>query len=845
MWRANIRAVCNTPSTSAGLTNQYSYDSFGNVTQMLVLGNLTGEGVLNQTATNSATYTTNNLPSVLTDPVGNGMQYTYDSADPFKVDVSVRTSAGTPVATNNYFYTNVSQLSAIGTTNFAYGLLWRETVAGATNDSAYNGRGFKTQQIQYPATTDNPGDADPEVITLFSYNERGQCYQQQVVGGATVQMDYDPMGRMTSRQVFDQNNNNVSSEYFYFNSNGELEWYAGPHSNPNDYTYYIYDGAGREIQQIQWRSQGMLNGGGVQAPAGNALYATTFNTFDGFGNHTSSMDARGVLTTNFFDALGRVSQTEVFETNGSLLTSADFAYEPGDKVMFNTNALGGVTQTLYTQTGQPYFRQTPDLATNGWTYYLDGRPKRQYLANGSYWQTTYDDVNLFVTRTFYTAPGAALATNVAGFDRRGNQILKTDEAGNSFTSSYDGLNRVKSTARAGHCLFRSSRRAGRKSDRRPANKIIFYDAAGLAATNVNALGEKTITLFDVLGRVIDTEIHDAANNLVRITTTAYSPDHQSETVTQGSGSSAIVKTIYTDIAGKPVLYHLLSLSRHGRSFLDTYDLVRTLSPKRTTRHPVESCQQWTAANFALDGLNRVTSKTDRDGAVTTYAYDSAGNLTNQVMPGNTPVWCASYNSALQRQFDYDAGSGGGVTRSNYYTYNSTTGLLQTSTDGRGVTCTHTYDAFLRPITNAYSGSLPEQNLTDSWAYDPRGLVTNISESFASTNTGPSSSVIRTFDAYGQLQSDNVSAGNFQLPSGDEPRFRRKAGGSRFRRFRLQLLMAGGRSIGIIQRRLIHLRRRGAGFDAGVLPNGKFHHPTRRHRKATGGEHHRQWPISPQ
>ncbi len=130
------------------------------------------------------------------------------------------------------------------------------------------------------------------------------------------------------------------------------------------------------------------------------------------------------------------------------------------------------------------------------------------------------------------------------------------------------------------------------------------------------------------------------------------------------------------------------------------------------------------------------------------------------MPGGTPSWCASYNSALQRQFDYDAGSGGGVTRSNHYTYNSTTGLIQTSTDGRGVTCTHTYDAFLRPITNAYSGSLAEQNLTTSWGYDPRGLVTNISESFASTNTGPSSSVARTYDANGQLQGDTVSAGNF-------------------------------------------------------------------------------------
>ncbi len=366
----------------------------------------------------------------------------------------------------------------------------------------------------------------------------------------------------------------------------------------------------------------------MQAAAGNALYATTFNTFDSFGNHTSTTDARGVVTTNFFDALGRVVQTEVFETNGSLLTSAGFAYEPGGQVALNTNALGSWTQTFYTQTGQPYYRQTPDGATNGWTYDLNGRPKRQYLANGSYWQTTYDDVNLLVTRNFYTATGAALATNVAGFDRRGNQTLKTDEAGNSFTSSYDGLNRVKSTAGPVIVFSAPPGAPGASPITARQTNIIFYDAAELATTNMNALGEKTVTLFDVLGRVIDTEIHDAANNLVRITTTAYSPDHQSETVTQGSGSSAIVKTIYTDIAGKPVLTISQPSPGLEEFVLDTYDLVENLVSETHNTASGGVVTTWTVANFAVDGLNRVTSKTNRDGAVTTYAYDSAGNLTN-------------------------------------------------------------------------------------------------------------------------------------------------------------------------------------------------------------------------
>ena len=125
---------------------------------------------------------------------------------------------------------------------------------------------------------------------------------------------------------------------------------------------------------------------------------------------------------------------------------------------------------------------------------------------------------------------------------------------------------------------------------------------------MNALGEKTITLFDVLGRVIDTEIHNAANNLVRITTTAYSPDHQSEAVTQGSGSSAIVKTIYTDNAGKPVLTISYPSPGTEEFTFDTYDLVENLVSETHNTASGGVVTTWTAANFAIDGLNRVTSE---------------------------------------------------------------------------------------------------------------------------------------------------------------------------------------------------------------------------------------------
>ena len=128
-----------------GLTNQFYYDTFGNVTQMVTLGDITGTGVANQSATNTASFTTNNLPSSIADPSGNGAQVTYDSGDPFRPVQVVSVSGTTPIATNFYSYTNVSQVTALGTTVYAYGMRWRVAQAGATNDFVFNGNGFLTQ----------------------------------------------------------------------------------------------------------------------------------------------------------------------------------------------------------------------------------------------------------------------------------------------------------------------------------------------------------------------------------------------------------------------------------------------------------------------------------------------------------------------------------------------------------------------------------------------------------------------------------------------------------------------------------------------------------------------------
>ena len=438
------------------------------------------------------------------------------------------------------------------------------------------------------------------------------------------------------------------------------------------------------------------------------------------------------MTTNMYDPLNRKIQSQFIDMDGvTVLSTVGIGYEPGGETAYLTNGLGGVAYTQYTTTGKSEYQSLPSGATNGWRYYLDGRVHRRYLSNGSYWETTYDDVDLLVTNIFYAAGGIPQVTNVTGLDRRENKNLFIDETGHSFNSVFDGLDRLK--YQTGPLMvniltnvpFPSG--SGNQTNTFQMASTNFYDAAGLAWTNINILGEKHIVYFDALHRPVDEEIRDSANNLVRQATATYSADHNSTTMVQGSGATAITNTTYTDSAGRPVLSIGYPSAGLQEFILRQYDL--TENPVLETHNSLSNgaVTQWTSCSNTFDGLNRLTSKTDRDGALTQYGYDAANNRTNMVLPGGL-IWRSSYNAALQRRFDYNIGSGAVVTRSNSFTYNSITGLLQTDTDGRGVTCTHYFDAFLRPSSNVYSGPLPEHNLTSSFSYDP-GLANQSERKF--------------------------------------------------------------------------------------------------------------------
>ena len=754
-----------------GLWTQFLYDSSGNVTNTFSWGDLTGDGTI-QYATNTASYNTKNLPTQITDPVGNSVQTLYHPQYPYLPQHIIFSAAGTPTVTNQFAYGNVTNVVVNGNltlTNVALGLLQQQIRAvnspdAATNQWSFDGRGYLTQQVQFTGT------GDPAVINYFTCNNQGEIIERMDAAGQRTDFDYDAMRRPIAHGVFAANQTQpMFWEYAYYNGNGEIVWYDGPRSNPEDYLWRDYDGAGRLTTQIKWRSEAKADGTGVEAPAGYNLYAQSFNQYDKFGNLTLAVDPRGAMTTNKWDALGRLVQQQHLDTNGvTLLASEGFAYEPGGQVISYTNALNGVTTIAYATNGLPKYRGNPDGSTNAWRYYLDGRVKRQIQSNGAYWQTTYDDVNRITTRIFYSAAGVPEATNSIQLDRRGNVIQQVDAGGNVFTATYDDLDRVK--VAAGPAIVTVIQQSGMNPGG-PYTYVTnvlqqgftnYFDVAGQVLTNINALGEVTVTWFDALGRVIQSEIFSASGSLVRQTSMAYSPDFNSVTVTSGSGATAVSTTTYTDNDGHNVLSIAYPSATVNEFMLRQFDVAGNLISEQHDSSANGTITTWTTASFAYNGLNRPISKTDRDNALTTYAFDPMGDLTNRTMPGNLQ-WQATYNNAGQVLKDWNVGGTSG-TRTNIYSYftsgNPYAGLLQTKIDGRNTTNTFTYDDWLRPTNMACTGSLAEQNLTTTWKYETRGFITSITEQFASTNTGPTTTLQRSNNPYGQLASESVNAGSF-------------------------------------------------------------------------------------
>jgi RHS repeat-associated protein len=731
-----------------GMLTEFTYDADGNVLTETVTGDITGDGV-SDTAVTTTVYNGLSMPESVEDPVGNLTKLFYENSEyPYLVTRIEKWTPNGEISETVQAYEAVvngtaysSAAPPIPTTRGAYGLLKSQTRAQGTADEAlttwtHDDRGFVTSETRYTGTS------DPNVITNFIYNLRGELTQKVDAANRRTNFAYDGLGNRIWEESRNASGGLVSWAYQYYNLNGELEWEDGPGFAPEDYVWHRYNGAGRPLEVIKWRSRAKADGNGVEAETGDALYATTFFRHNRFGDMTSVVDARKNRTEMEYDQIGQMRFRRQYDgpevVSGNLLSQEEFTYEPGGKVYQYTNVLGGVTTSFYTATGQSRRVEYPDDSVSEWRYYLDGRLAREIYSNGSYQDVVYDDDARTVSRTLRASGGGALATSSEAYDRRGNLVSATDREGYTTVTVYDDLDRPKSVT-------------GPVATTRSAQQTqtSIYDAAGVVQRVVNGLNEESRTTFDAIGRPELVEVRDASNNVVSRTAYSYTTNHYGRTTTSGSTPHAISSTSFADTTGNPVL------RKNGDDtfVLSRFDAMGNLLSVRdeTTR----------VTSYAYNALNQRVTETLPDETVIQYNYDDAGNMTDRDMPGGLS-WDASYDSSGRMQSQ--SLTGGSTTQRTYdYTYYDNTspwvGKLETLTDPRGIIHTTEYDDFLRPETVTADGSQPAHDVTLDYTYDDRGILLSVSQTYSNSSVGPVTLLEQDTDGYGQVIEERVYQGS--------------------------------------------------------------------------------------
>jgi RHS repeat-associated protein len=756
-----------------GLVTEHKYDARGNITETKITGDLDGDPSTPPTETHvvTALYNTHDLPDWIADSAtGLTTDYFYEDADYPRLATRVvlkHTATGVVLRTDKFDHTEreaPAPAPATGTI-FARGLLAKRTLAHDSPDEAvtdydHDATGFRTSEIRRTGTT------DPDVLLAFAPTARRELYSVTDAAGRQALFTYDALSRPRTKTVKDETAATLAVTATTYNAHGEVTRVGGPRSGPDDYLETDYDQAGRPSETRAWRVQAKADGGGVEAPPAPADKSVSRLYHDLFGNLVLLVDPKGHATTHQYDALGRRTHTRRFATahaaallsqyqadqlavrpyDGSLpsgvpssavLSLETFTYEPGGQVETHVDVLGGTTTTLYNSRGQPRKRTAPDGSVTEWRYHPDGRLAREILRDGSYWQIDYDDVARTTTRTLKKAAGTVLATETRVHDRRGNLVSLTDAEGSVFATTHDDLDRVK-TATGPATTATSAQQS----------TTTTYDAAGILTITANALGEKTLVTRDALGRVTREEIRDVNDAPVRVGATAYSPDHHSATLTQGTGTGAIVTTTYTDPQRRP----LLTRFADGTYQRQTYDLAGLPAE---TRDPLS---RLTTTTF--DALGHLATRTLPDGHLTTFVHNPAGQLLERRMasPQGTLVDKTAYDGA-GRITSRRLVNGASETRLYSYAYHPAThatwaGLPAAVTDPRGVVSTFAYDDFLRVQSVTTDGPAPETDSTTTYVYDRRGLLTQLVQS-APAN-GPPTIVSRPRDAYGRASSETIT-----------------------------------------------------------------------------------------
>lgn len=512
-------------------------------------------------------------------------------------------------------------------------------------------------------------------------------------------------------------------------------------------------------------------------------------------------------TTYTYNKLGQVATKVDAEGNGE-----SYSYNAFGQLVTFRRYQGAITGSTYNQTSFEYDRRgsltkSIDAQNHYETYAYDAFGNRvsykaksanTNVSSGGVTTYTYDKRGLLLTETLpiqaanISGGSAGVISKKYTYDKLGNltqvSTLENTTAKQTVTYTYDKLNRRTSTTgdSVTGWTINASRVASTVSGA-PTEQVI-YDANGNVTKTIDAAGTITIFFYDALNRKTAEVVRsDPANNKGILTTYSYDANgnttnikiYEQATVTittssNGGASSAAPaapsggkrETTFTyDDRGQMLTSNVVLPSGYKTGTWNGSSWTNQTTSTLTTSYEYDylgNVMKLTDPNgnatFSYyDKLARKTAQVDTDGYLSTWAYNSEGNVTSERRYNTrftgTPTTAnppSLSTNAADRVTDYTYDKVGNrltEARLGVVIHNGSGGTTTTTS-----TVTYTYNGLGQVLTKAEA-----TNDQITYLYDDGGRLTQETRaSYTSFGSAVTPQVKYFYDGLGNLTRSEVS-----------------------------------------------------------------------------------------
>lgn len=563
----------------------------------------------------------------------------------------------------------------------------------------------------FTAITDNNNNT----LTLSYDNDRLDAVTDGL--GRALTFSYDGDGHLTT--VTDDTGRSMAYGY----TDGLLTSFTNAAGETTTYSYT--EAGGRAALLVA-----------ATRPEGRAHYT---QTYDNQGRVATQTDALGGTLTLNYD----LQRTEVMDALGGVF---EHAYTQEGLLSSFTDEVGQVVEMGYDEQGRR--NQITDRLGAVTTFNYDGASGLLLSSTEANGATTTNSYTERAAGAFsfhdLTTIGLADGTSVSiERDARGNPIMVTDQAGGTWTYTYNDHGQIATATNAkGGTMTNSYNADGMLASRQdPMGNTTSYGYDGLRRLTLitRADGSSRSYSYDEADRLVGLTgergqvfsfSYDQNSNLTRVEdptgTTMYSYDAMDRLtqVTDRMGQASMLSydalgrlERLTDRNGVAEQMSYDALGRvatytdgGGQSWQYAYDAeglpTATTNPEGETYSYTTNEMGWLTEvtsplahtmAFTYDAMGRVTTMRDAMGQHTTYSYDARGLATAMALPGGAS---ASYGRDGLGALDQvrDAGS-------NTWGYDrDVVGRLASSSDPLGQVTAYSYDARHRPVQQAFPGT---------------------------------------------------------------------------------------------------------------------------------------------